>query len=79
MIRTLGATISHIQIADFPGRHQPGTGTVDWPTLFAAIDASGYTGYVSLEYIPEGHTDQGFGLLRELGLLSAQPMSGAAS
>lgn len=71
VIRTLGPDIRHIQIADFPGRHQPGTGEIDWPTLFETIDTSGYSGWVSLEYIPEGETEAGFDLLRDLGLLSA--------
>ena len=64
-----GSMIGHIQIADVPGRHQPGTGTVDWEQLFEVIDTSGYTGWVSLEYVPEGSTEDGFGLLRDLGLL----------
>jgi hydroxypyruvate isomerase len=64
-----GPTIGHIQIADVPGRHQPGSGTIDWEHLFYVIDRSGYTGWVSLEYVPEGATEDGFGLLRDLGLL----------
>lgn len=66
-----GPTIGHIQVADIPGRHQPGTGEIDWPTLFATIDDSGYSGWVGLEYIPEGATEDGFGLVRELGLLGS--------
>jgi len=68
-IRDNGSSIRHIQIADVPGRHQPGTGEVDFATLFQTIDDSGYEGLVSLEYIPDGPTESGFGLLRELGLL----------
>ena len=68
-----GASIGHIQIADVPGRHQPGTGEIDWVALFDTIDASGYSGWVSLEYVPEGPTEDGFGHLRELGYL--QPSS----
>jgi hydroxypyruvate isomerase len=64
-----GKTTDHIQIADVPGRHQPGTGEIDFDTLFKAIDASGYAGWVSLEYVPQGHTEEGFGHLRELGFL----------
>jgi len=63
------ARVAHIQIADVPGRHQPGTGEVDFRALFAAIDGAGYEGWVSLEYNPEGQTEDGFGLMRELGLL----------
>ena len=66
-----GSGIAHIQIADVPGRHQPGSGDIDFARLFQVIDASGYANWVSLEYIPEGPTETGFGRLRELGLLSA--------
>lgn len=69
LIADLGNEIAHIQIADVPGRHQPGTGEVDFRRLFDTIDASGYEGWVALEYIPEGPTEEGFGLLREMGLL----------
>lgn len=69
IIAELGEKIAHIQIADVPGRHQPGTGDVDFSRLFAAIDESGYHGWVALEYIPDGPTEEGFGHLHELGLL----------
>ena len=68
-IRDHGAEISHIQIADVPGRHQPGTGEIDFHELFDVIDNSGYAGVVSLEYIPQGRTEDGFGLVRDMGLL----------
>jgi hydroxypyruvate isomerase len=70
VIRERGATLAHIQVADLPDRHQPGTGTVNWQELFDAIDESGYNGWVSLEYIPEGRTEDGFAHLRELGVLA---------
>jgi hydroxypyruvate isomerase len=63
--------IAHIQVADVPGRHQPGTGEVDFRELFGAIDGAGYDGWVALEYNPDGRTEDGFGLMRELGLLPA--------
>ncbi len=69
IVREHADSIGHIQIADVPGRHQPGTGEVDFARLFNEIDASGYKGWVALEYIPEGPTRDGFGLLREMGLL----------
>ncbi len=65
-----GATISHIQIADVPGRHQPGTGELNFARLFRIIDDSGYQGFVSLEYIPDGHSEAGFTHLRDLGYLA---------
>lgn len=69
IIQDLENEIAHIQIADVPGRHQPGTGNIDFGRLFSAIDDSGYDGWVALEYIPDGPTEDGFGLIREMGLL----------
>jgi hydroxypyruvate isomerase len=45
--------IGHIQFADEPGRHEPGTGAIDFPELDAVIEASGYEGYIGLEYVPQ--------------------------
>jgi hydroxypyruvate isomerase len=44
--------IGHIQIADNPGRHQPGTGEINFPFLLQELDTLNYQGYVGLEYIP---------------------------
>lgn len=44
--------IGHIQFADAPGRHEPGTGTIDFAALRAAAVDGGYAGYVGMEYIP---------------------------
>lgn len=46
------ARVAHVQIGAAPGRTEPGPGPIDFPALFAAIDASGYTGWVSAEYHP---------------------------
>jgi hydroxypyruvate isomerase len=53
--------IRHIQIADAPGRHEPGTGTIEFPALFAAIERSGYAGWIGCEYNPSGDTRRGLG------------------
>ena len=53
--------IGHIQIADNPGRHEPGTGEIGWPFLFDLIDASGWDGWVGCEYKPAGDTLAGLG------------------
>jgi len=44
--------VSHLQIADHPGRHEPGSGSVDWPALLRAVLETGYTGTLGLEYSP---------------------------
>lgn len=59
--------IAHIQIADHPGRHEPGTGTIDFAALFARLDAIGYAGFVGCEYLPAGRTQDGLGWLARLG------------
>lgn len=53
--------IAHIQIADVPGRHEPGTGELGWAHVFAAMDRFGYTGWVGCEYRPAGDTVAGLG------------------
>ncbi len=59
--------IGHVQIADNPGRHQPGTGEINYRFLLDFMDRIGYTGYVGLEYIPEGTTEQSLGWVSEYG------------
>lgn len=49
--------IGHIQFADAPGRHEPGTGKIEFAPLFARIDARGYKGWVSAEYKPSRRTE----------------------
>ncbi|HCS72136.1 MAG TPA: hydroxypyruvate isomerase [Rhodospirillaceae bacterium] len=56
--------IPHIQIADNPGRHEPGTGEINYPHFFAHLDAIGYKGWVGCEYIPATTTVEGLGWLR---------------
>ena len=53
--------IAHMQLADAPGRHEPGSGAIDFRTLFAQIDALGYEGWIGCEYIPLGDTAAGLG------------------
>jgi len=53
----------HVQIAGVPGRHEPRGGAVDWPGFFAAVDRSGYAGWVSAEYNPAASTTEGLGWL----------------
>ncbi|SDT92710.1 hydroxypyruvate isomerase [Stappia sp. ES.058] len=57
--------IAHIQIADPPGRHEPGTGELNYPFLFDHLDRIGYDGWVSAEYRPKTTTREGLGWLAE--------------
>jgi hydroxypyruvate isomerase len=57
-IRRCFDLIGHIQIADVPGRHQPGTGEIHYPAVFAALEELGYDGFIGLEYKPDGNTDK---------------------
>ena len=53
--------IAHIQLADTPGRHEPGTGEINYPFLFDHLDKVGYTGWVGCEYKPAATTLDGLG------------------
>jgi hydroxypyruvate isomerase len=50
--------IGHVQIADVPGRHQPGSGEINYPFILQVIANSGYRGFVGLEYKPSGSTEE---------------------
>ena len=63
VIRRHADRIRHVQVADAPGRHQPGTGTVDVAGCLAALEDVGYTGWVGLEYAPLGPSAASFGWL----------------
>ena len=51
--------IVHLQIADNPGRHEPGTGEINFTNLFRFIDEAGYDGWIGCEYNPAGKTEDG--------------------
>ena len=57
------SSIAHVQIADSPGRHEPGTGEIEYPALFKHLDAFGYDGWVGCEYRPQAGTHDGLGWL----------------
>lgn len=58
--------IAHIQIADNPGRNEPGTGEINYAYLFRVLDRLGYDGWVGCEYRPSAGTREGLGWLRRL-------------
>ncbi len=55
--------IAHVQVADNPGRHEPGTGEIRFEFLFAALERLGYDGWIGCEYRPAGRTEDGLGWL----------------
>jgi len=65
--------VAHVQVADCPGRNEPGTGDVDFGRFFADLRARGYEGFVGLEYRPtDGDTDRSLGWFRGTGLLDQE-------
>jgi len=63
MRRNIGI-IGHIQVADNPGRHEPGTGEINFTNLFRFIDEAGYQGFIGCEYKPLAKTEDGLGWLK---------------
>ena len=57
------ARIGHIQVADNPGRHEPGSGEINYTFLFAHLDHIGYGGHIGCEYLPANGTEAGLGWL----------------
>ena len=60
-IETHLARIPHMQLADNPGRNEPGTGEINYPFLLEHIDRLGYAGWIGCEYKPKTTTDAGLG------------------
>jgi hydroxypyruvate isomerase len=59
--------IAHVQLADNPGRHEPGTGEINYGFLLPWLDQLGYTGWIGCEYKPAALTQDGLGWLRAYG------------
>ena len=57
------ARIAHVQLADNPGRNEPGTGEINYPFLYRYLDEIGYRGWIGCEYRPKATTLQGLGCL----------------
>jgi hydroxypyruvate isomerase len=65
--RRLYDKVGHIQIADAPGRNEPGTGEIDHRNVLAAVEASGYAGHIGLEYRPKTTTDAALVWIEQYG------------
>jgi hydroxypyruvate isomerase len=57
--------IAHFQLADNPGRHEPGTGEINYPFLYGFIDGLGYDGWIGAEYKPKTKTGDGLGWVKQ--------------
>ena len=69
LARTIEANlgrIAHIQLADNPGRNEPGTGEINYPFLYEHLDRIGYSGWVGAEYKPRAGTEAGLGWFKQL-------------
>ena len=56
--------IAHLQLADNPGRNEPGTGEINYPFLFGFVDRLGYNGWIGCEYKPKTTTLEGLGWIK---------------
>jgi hydroxypyruvate isomerase len=63
-IERLLPRIGHLQLADVPDRHEPGTGEINYEYLLAHIDRLGYAGWIGCEYIPKADTREGLAWAR---------------
>jgi hydroxypyruvate isomerase len=75
-ITTSLPVIEHIQIADVPGRHQPGTGEINYPAVLGALEKLSYSGCVGLEYRPSNDTESSLAWLAsgDRGCRSGDPL-----
>jgi len=63
--------IAHIQLADNPGRNEPGTGEINYPFLYEHLDRIGYAGWVGAEYKPKAGTEAGLGWFKSFARKAA--------
>lgn len=68
-IETNLMSIGHVQLADNPGRHEPGTGEINYGFLFKHLDSIGYQGWIGCEYVPANGTEAGLGWLKDHNLV----------
>ncbi len=67
-LATLMPIIAHVQVADVPDRHEPGTGEIAWDHVLPTLDRLGYAGWVGCEYRPAGETAAGLGWRAHYGV-----------
>jgi len=67
-LQTCLPRIGHIQLADNPGRNEPGTGEINYAFLFAHLDRMAYSGWIGCEYKPAGTTEAGLGWRQRLAI-----------
>ena len=67
-METFMPVIAHMQIADVPARHEPGTGEIGWEFVFRRMDELGYRGWVGCEYRPAGGTVEGLAWRKTYGV-----------
>ncbi len=70
-MRRLLERIGHVQVADSPDRHEPGTGEINYPYVLRQLDGMGYDGFVGLEYRPSGPTEASFAWIEAMGFSRA--------
>jgi len=63
--RRLKERIAHVQIADNPGRHAPGSGEINYTFIFKELERLGYDGWVGCEYAPEASTTESLAWIRD--------------
>jgi hydroxypyruvate isomerase len=64
--------VAHVQIADVPGRAEPGTGSIDWDGFFASVRRSGFEGLIGCEFFPSAETPHCFEWVRQLYAIERQ-------
>lgn len=68
-LRRAGPWVGHLQVADLPGRHEPGTGIIDWRAVGGALRDIGYEGAIGLEYAPSAGTAESLDWIERIGLV----------
>ena len=74
--RPAAGHIGHVQFADCPGRHEPGTGTLDWSAILHELDSAGHDDWIGLEYKPTDPASRDLVFVEALGgALPCRPLS----